>query len=128
MRNQQKGITMIGLLLVAIVVGFFGLITIKVVPTVIEYQSILKAVRKAGAEASNPVDARSIFERASEIDQIISSVTSKDLDVQPTGDGHYVVSFAYNKEIPLFANAYILIKYSGSSGKDNGQGGPSSAP
>ena len=46
--NTQRGMTMIGLLLVAIMVGFFGLVTIKVVPTVLEYQSILKAVKKAG--------------------------------------------------------------------------------
>ena len=45
--KTQRGITMIGLLLVAIVVAFLGIVTIKVVPTVLEYQSILKAVKKS---------------------------------------------------------------------------------
>jgi len=114
---QQKGMTAIGMLLIAIVVAFMGLITIKVVPTILEYESILKAVRKAGGEATSVIDAQNIYGKAAEIDQIISSVQAKDLDIQPDGNGHYTVSFAYNKEIPLFANAYILIKYSGSSGK-----------
>ena len=65
--KNQRGMTMIGLVLVAIVVAFFGLITIKVVPTVLEYQSILKAVKKAGTEGSNPEEIKRIYEKATEI-------------------------------------------------------------
>ena len=48
--KNQRGITMIGMLFVATVVVFAGLLTMKVVPTMLEYQTILKAVKKAGAE------------------------------------------------------------------------------
>ena len=44
---------MIGMLFVATVVVFAGLLTMKVVPTMLEYQTILKAVKKAGAEATS---------------------------------------------------------------------------
>ena len=124
--KTQRGMTMIGLLLVAIVVGFLGLVTIKVVPTVLEYQSILKAVKKAGTEGSNPIEIKSIYGKAMEIDQIISSVKPEDLDIQPDGNGRYTVSFAYNKEIALVANAYLLLKYDGSSKRNSAQAVPKS--
>ena len=124
--KTQRGITMIGLLLVAIVVAFLGIVTIKVVPTVLEYQSILKAVKKAGAEGSNPLEIKSIYGKAMEIDQIISSVKPEDLDIQPDGNGRYTVSFAYNKEIALVANAYLLLKYDGSSKRNSAQAVPKS--
>lgn len=124
--KNQRGVTMIGMLLIAIVVAFFGLVTIKVVPTVLEYQSILKAVRKAGAEASNPMEVKTIYGKATEIDQIISSVKPDDLLIEPDGNGRFDVSFAYNKEIPLVANAYLLLKYEGSSKRSKAQAVPKS--
>ena len=124
--KTQRGMTMIGLLLVAIVVGFLGLVTIKVVPTVLEYQSILKAVKKAGTEGSNPIEIKSIYSKAMEIDQIISSVKPDDLLIEPDGNGRYTVSFAYNKEIALIANAYLLLKYDGSSARNGAQAVPKS--
>ena len=124
--KTQRGITMIGLLLVAIVVAFLGIVTIKVVPTVLEYQSILKAVKKAGTEGSNPLEIKTIYSKAMEIDQIISSVKPDDLTITPDGNGRFDVSFAYNKEIPLIANAYLLIKYEGTSKRNSAQAVPKS--
>ncbi len=124
--KNQRGMTMIGLVLVAIVVAFFGLITIKVVPTVLEYQSILKAVKKAGTEGSNPEEIKRIYEKATEIEQIISSVKPADLEITPDGNGRFDVSFAYNKEIPLMANAYLLLKYEGTSARNKSQAVPNS--
>lgn len=117
MLQRQRGMTMIGLILIAILVVFFGLITIKIVPTVIEYQSISKAVNKAGNEGNSVLDVRNIYTRATEVEQIISSISAQDLDIKPDGQGGFTVQFAYNKEIPLIANAYILIKYEGSNKK-----------
>ena len=124
--KTQRGITMIGLLLVAIVVAFLGIVTIKVVPTVLEYQSILKAVKKAGTEGSNPLEIKTIYSKAMEIDQIISSVKPEDLLIEPDGNGRFDVSFAYNKEIPLVANAYLLLKSEGSSKRSSAQAVPKS--
>ena len=61
-----------------------------------------------------------------EIDQIISSVKPEDLDIQPDGNGRFTVSFAYNKEIALVANAYLLLKYEGTSKRDSAQAVPKS--
>ena len=116
--KNQRGITMIGMLFVATVVVFAGLLTMKVVPTMLEYQTILKAVKKAGAEATSIPQAQDItsWSKATEWkDQNISSITPKDLIIEQISGG-YRVSFAYNKEIPLFGPAFLVIKYEGSSG------------
>ena len=106
---------MIGMLFVSIALVLIALLGMKVLPTMLEYQTILKAVKKAGAEANTAADAQSIFGKAIEIEQNISSITPKDLIIEQISGG-YRVSFAYDKEIPLFGPAYLVIKYEGSSG------------
>ena len=113
--KKQRGATMIGMLFVSIALVLIALLGMKVLPTMLEYQTILKAVKKAGAEANTAADAQSIFGKAIEIEQNISSITPKDLIIEQISGG-YRVSFAYDKEIPLFGPAYLVIKYEGSSG------------
>jgi Tfp pilus assembly major pilin PilA len=109
---HQKGMTFLGLMVVAIVVGFGGIVGVQVVPTVIEYQTILKAVKKASAGNTVP-EVRSIFDKATAIDQI-SSITAADLGITKEND-KVVVSFEYQREIHLGGPAYLVMKYKGSS-------------
>lgn len=109
---RQRGISFIGLLFVAIVVACVGLVTAQVVPTLIEYQAILKAANKA-KEGSTVPEVRAIFDRAQAIDDF-KAVSGADLDVQKV-DEKVIVSFAYDKEIHLFGPAWLLLKYEGQS-------------
>ena len=111
-KSNQRGITFIGLVFVAVVVVCIGLVAAQVIPTLIEYQAILKATNKA-KEGSTVPEVRAIFDRAQAIDDF-SAVTGADLDVRKDGE-RVVVSFAYEKEIPLFGPAYLLLKYKGQS-------------
>lgn len=111
-RNRQSGISFIGLLFVAVVVVCVGIVVAKVIPTAIEYQSILKAANKA-KEGTTVPEVRAIFDRAQAVDYF-DAVSGKDLDIQKVGE-KVVVSFAYDKEIPLFGPAYLVIKYRGQS-------------
>lgn len=111
-RKRQRGISFIGLLFVAVVVACVGLVVAQVVPTLIEYQSILKAANKA-KEGTTVPEVRAIFDRAQAIDDF-TAVSGADLDVQKVGE-KVVVSFAYDKEIHLFGPAWLLLKYQGQS-------------
>lgn len=111
-RAGQRGISFIGMLFVGVVLASVGVVAAQVFPTVIEYQSILKAVKKASA-GSTVAEVRAIFERATAIDDI-ASVKPADLDVSKEGD-KVVVSFAYQREIHLAGPAYLVMKYRGSS-------------
>ena len=82
------------------------------IPTLIEYQAILKAANKA-KEGTTVPEVRAIFDRAQAIDDF-KSVSGKDLEVKKVGE-KVVVSFAYDREIHLFGPAYLLLKYRGES-------------
>ena len=109
---RQRGISFIGLLFVAIVVACVGIVAAQVVPTLIEYQAIAKAVNKA-KEGTTVPEVRAIFDRAQAIDDF-KSVSGRDLDVQKVGD-KVVVSFAYEREIHLFGPAWLVLRYKGQS-------------
>jgi beta-lactam-binding protein with PASTA domain len=111
-RSRQSGISFIGLLFVVGVLACAGVIAAQVFPTVVEYQAILKAAKKATA-GGTVAEVRQIFDKAADVDNI-HSVTAKDLEVTKEGD-QVVVSFAYNKEIHLVGPGYLLIKYQGSA-------------
>lgn len=112
MRNRQRGVTFIGLVLAAAVLVFGAVVGMQVFPTVVEFLAIQKAVKKSAA-GNTVAEVRGIFDKATQIDNI-SSISGQDLEVSKEGDV-VVVSFAYQREIHLGGPAYLLLKYRGSS-------------
>ena len=114
-RRRQRGVTLFGLLLWAIVIGFGALLAMKVLPTMNEYFTIEKAVNKIAAEGLTTVpEIRAAFERTKDIEYSISSIGAKDLNITKEND-KVVISFAYDKEIELIKPVFLLIKYEGRS-------------
>ena len=114
-RARQRGVTMFGLLFWAIVVGFFALVGMRVLPTMNEYFTIQRAINKIATEGATTVpEIRSAFEKQKDIEYAITSIGGKDLVVTKEND-KVVIQFAYDKEIELMKPVYILIKYEGRS-------------
>jgi hypothetical protein len=112
-RSTERGLTMIGLLLWAIVVAFVALIIVRVLPTINEYSTILRAVQKiAKEEPASVAQVRAAFEKQKEVEYSIASIGGKDLEVTKEND-KLVVRFAYDKEVELFEPVFLLIKYRG---------------
>ncbi|MDO8458336.1 MAG: DUF4845 domain-containing protein [Burkholderiaceae bacterium] len=109
-KSAQRGLSFIGLLFVGAVLALTGVVVAQVVPTVIEYQSILKAANSA-KEGGTPAEVRSMFDKNAATGYF-EAIRGKDLEITKVADKH-VVSFAYNKEIHLAGPAYLLLKYSG---------------
>jgi hypothetical protein len=113
--RRQRGITLFGLMFWAVVVGVVALIVMKVLPTMNEYFTILRAVNKIAQEGGTTVpEIRAAFERTKDIEYSISSISAKDLKITKEND-KVVVSFAYDKEIELVSPVFLLIKYEGRS-------------
>ena len=112
LKQGQQGLTFFGLLIVGILLAFAGVIFAQLVPTYIEFMAVEKAVQKA-SEGTTVAEVRSIFDKAASIDDI-TTITGKDLEVSKQGD-RVVVSFDYQREIPLVGPAYLVMKYTGSS-------------
>ena len=111
--GTQRGVTLIGLVLWAIVVAAIALVVLKVFPTVNEYWTILRAVNKIAAQDLSTVQqVREAFERTKEVEYSISSIGGKDLAVTKEND-QLVIRFAYDKEIELISPVFMLIKYRG---------------
>lgn len=111
--RSECGVTLIGLVLWAIVIGAVALVGLKVFPTVNEYWTILRAVNKIAGENPGTVqEVRSAFEKQKEIEYSISSIDGKDLAVTKENE-QLVIRFAYDKEVELISPVYLLIKYRG---------------
>jgi hypothetical protein len=111
--RSQRGITLIGLVLWAIVIGAIALVVLKVFPTVNEYWTILRAVNKiAGENPATVQDVRTAFEKQKEIEYSISSIDGKDLAITKENE-RLVIRFAYDKEVELVSPVFLLIKYRG---------------
>jgi hypothetical protein len=74
----------IGVVIVGAILVFGFTLGAKVAPTVLEYQSIRKAVDKA-ASGETVAEVRAIFDRAAAIDDI-TSIKGSDLEVSKSGD------------------------------------------
>jgi hypothetical protein len=112
MKQQQRGVGLIGLILTGSLVAVLGLVVAQVAPTLIEYQAVAKAAKRA-AEGSTVAEVRSLFDKAASIDDI-RSVQGKDLEISKEND-QVVVEFAYEREIHLAGPAWLVMRYSGSS-------------
>jgi Domain of unknown function (DUF4845) len=121
---RQHGASLLSMLFLAITVGFIMLMGMRVFPSLNEYLTIRKAVSQIMRSGpSSPADIRSAFEKTTEVEYSIHTISAKDLNIVPLGDSGFRTSFAYNVEIPIFEPVYLLVKYDGSA-KSAGSAGP----
>ena len=113
--HAQRGVSLIGLMFWAIVIGFIGYVAVRVLPTVNEYLTIQRAINRIVTEGPATVaEVRKAFERQKDIEYSISSISAKDLEITKENE-RLVIRFAYDKEIPLIEPVYLLVKYQGRS-------------
>ena len=114
--KSQRGITLMGMLIVSVVIVLIAIGGLKIAPAYIEYFKVKKAVTAiAQTNAGGTVaDVRRAFDMRAAVDDI-DVITGKDLEVTKEGN-ELVVSFAYPKRIPMFGNVSVVIDFAGSSG------------
>jgi len=111
--GRQNGLSLVGFMFVIVIVALLAVLGMKVVPTVIEYVAIKRAMTSARNAGTNVKEIQDSFEKQ-RTTAYIDSVTSKDLDIAKTADG-WVVSVEYQKKIPLFGPASLVIDYAAST-------------
>ena len=108
-KNRQHGLSLVGFLFGIIIVALLAVVGMKVVPTVVEYTAIKKAIVNAKNAGTTVKEIQDSFERQRETNYI-ESVTGKDLEITKTGDG-WDVGVSYQKKIGLIGPASLLIDY-----------------
>ena len=111
-RKRQHGLTIIGFLMVAAVVGVFVVVGARMVPAYIEYYSVQKSIEKSLNDARDPsvaTEVRKAFEKYLATDYIFS-VRAADLEV--TKDGTTTTaSVAWTRILPLAGNVSLYIEF-----------------
>ena len=114
-RGHQRGVSLIGLMFWAIIIGFIAYVAVRALPTLNEYFTIQSAINKiASSNPSTVGEIRAQFDKQKDIEYSIASISGKDLDITKEND-RIVIRFAYAKELELIAPVYLLIKYEGRS-------------
>ena len=111
--ERQRGLSLIGLFLIGILVVALIALGFKVVPAVVEYIAIERAVQKIRNEGTTVRDLQAAFDRHATIDDI-TSISSRDLDITKEGD-RIVISYAYAKKVPITDNVSLVIDFSGTT-------------
>jgi hypothetical protein len=121
MRNKQRGISFPVIFLIGVVLALAAVGAMKIAPAYTDFLTAKKAIVAiaAGEGRTGSVnDIRKAFDRRSAVDNI-SVVTPGELEIRKDG-GDVVISFAYAKKIPLFANVSLLIDFAASTAPGGG--------
>lgn len=112
--SKQRGMTVIGMLLLLIVIAFAALIAMKVVPMYIEYYTIkstIESIRKEPQLAQmSPTDIHNAIQRRFDIGYV-ERLKARDLKIRNDAESRgRVLELVYDDERELFYGLYILLK------------------
>jgi len=112
--EQQRGMTLIGMLLLLIVIAFVALIAMKVVPMYIQYYSVkstIESVRKEPQIAQmSPQAIQAAIQKRFEIGYV-DNIDARDLKIKNAPDNQgRVLELVYDDERPLFYGLFVVLK------------------
>ncbi|QAU25553.1 DUF4845 domain-containing protein [Dyella sp. M7H15-1] len=114
MKSKQTGITLIGFLVVLAVVGFFGYMAMKLVPSYTEYMGVVKAMNQISSEG---VEGKPLDEVRRELMFKLGFQYVDDATIHPgditigQGAGGNELRVSYDKDIPFMYNIDFLIHF-----------------
>lgn len=116
--RKQRGISLIGLIIVLGLVGFFGIMGAKLMPYYLEYFAVKKmfSAMDANGDLKGSVrDIRRGFDTRNAIEDV-KSVRGDDLEITKEG-GETVVSANWSVKVPLVYNISACIDFSATTAK-----------
>jgi hypothetical protein len=113
MRNQQKGLTLIGFLFVLVIVVFFGYLIMRLFPVYSEYYGVVQAMKavqqEPGSATWSPEQIRQSLDRKFNIGYV-SSVKPNNIRLVRNSGG-YFLNIAYEVRGPLIYNLEFVAKF-----------------
>ncbi len=114
MQHRQRGMTMIGIIVIVIVVGAWLYAGIRLTPKYLEYMRVASTLEKVRDEFdSNPGSTefmlRKAIERHFDID-MVEVITSNDIEISKEG-GEFTIRAAYDDTVPLAGNVSFLVEF-----------------
>jgi Domain of unknown function (DUF4845) len=117
--REQKGVTLTGFLIVAIIVVLVLLAAFKIAPAYFEYYAIQKQFKAIANDPGARSMSRREIEGAFVARQTVENIKSVGAgDIQVTKDGTSVIlSAEYSVKVPLFGNLSACMDFNPSSAK-----------
>lgn len=117
MQSQQRGLSMIGFLFVAVVLVAIAMLAMKLVPAYIEFFSVKKILATMGQEADirskSNGEIRSDFSRRANVGYV-TVVKPEHLTIDRRG-GTPIISADYEFRTKLFGNVSLVVDFSAST-------------
>lgn len=117
LKNNQRGLSMIGFLFVAVVLIFVAMLAMKLVPAYIEFFSVKKILAAMGQDSAlrskSNTEIRSDFSKRADA-SYVDAVESSDLTIERSSAGT-VVSAEYEFRTKLLGNVSLVVDFSASS-------------
>jgi len=109
--TRQKGMTGIGWLIVLGLIGFFALLTLKMVPSYLEYYKIVSTLDSIAEESGfdSPRQIVDLLERRFDI-SYVNTILPKDVIIKSAGQ-YYSVRAKYDSKVHLFGNVSVLMAF-----------------
>ena len=115
--KAQRGLTILGFLLVAAVVVIFAMVGFRVVPSYVEYYSVKKSLddtmRAGNVDPNNLAAFRAELARRLQT-SYVENVKASDAVVQRVGS-QISAEIAWERRLHMFGNAYILLEFEAAS-------------
>ncbi len=115
-RSKEKGITMWGMLMIALIVAFFALLIIKLVPTYLmdmKVKSALEGVSRQSQQSnmSNAAIKMALYKRFT-IDNVSETEIDLKQDVTFVKKGrNRIIKITYEVVTPMFGNLSVLVQF-----------------
>lgn len=114
--KKQKGITMWGIAMIALIVAFFALLVVKLVPTYLMDMKISNALQGVAKQSQQSnmtnADIRRALEKRLEIDMISYQDFDVKQDVSFIKKGRSrIIEIDYEVVTPMFVNISVLVQF-----------------
>ncbi|HET8552033.1 MAG TPA: DUF4845 domain-containing protein [Gammaproteobacteria bacterium] len=109
---DQRGISMISILVIVIVVGFVGLIAVRLFPVYYDYFAISSIFNNVEQHehGRSPAAIRDTIERRFEVNAI-NAVSIHQVKITPARDGGSNVSLHYEERVPFIGNLSLVASF-----------------
>jgi hypothetical protein len=114
MQHRQRGMTMLGILILVVVVGAWVYAGIRMTPKYLEFMRVASTLEKVRDEYdSNPGTTEFMLRKAVERQfdiEMVEVITSKDIEITKSG-GLFTMRAAYEDTVPLAGNVSFLLEF-----------------
>jgi Domain of unknown function (DUF4845) len=114
MQHRQRGMTMLGILVLVVVVGAWVYAGIRLLPKYLEYMRVASTLEKVRDEYdSNPGSTEFMLRKAVERHfdiEMVEVISAKDIEIRKEG-AEFTMRAYYDDTVPLAGNVSFLVEF-----------------